>query len=182
MARYRMINTDFWMTPIVGEELTPDERYLYIYLLTNYHTTQIGIYRILKKQIAVEMGFSLEHIESLMESLEQQHNLIRYNPETREVVMINWGNMIHSRGGKPVMDCIDSELRKVVDTSLISYVLDSIKRPEIRSLYEKFFDRNCNNYEEGDATPALDEPKRRQKKKKKKKKKKNNNKKLLKQI
>ncbi|MCV9886624.1 DnaD domain-containing protein [Metabacillus halosaccharovorans] len=180
MARYRMINTDFWMTPIVGEELTADERYLYIYLLTNYHTTQIGIYRILKKQIAVEMGFSLEHIESLMGSLDQQHNLIRYNPETREVALINWGNMIHSRGGKPVIDCIDSELRKVVDTSLISYVLDSIKRPEIRSLYEKFYDRNGNNYEDGEDTPALDEPIRRQKKEEEKEKEKKQQQKALK--
>ncbi|WP_232230144.1 DnaD domain protein [Bacillus sp. J37] len=180
MARYRMLNTDFWMTPIVGEELTPDERYLYIYLLTNYHTTQIGIYRILKKQIAVEMGLSLDRIESLMESLEQQHNLIRYNPETREVVMIHWGNMIHSKGGKPVMDCIDSELRKVVDPSLISYVLDSIKRPEIRSLYEKFCDRNGKNYQAGDDTLAPDEPKRRQKKEEEKEKEKKQQQKALK--
>jgi len=170
MARYRMVNTDFWMTPIVGEELTPDERYLYIYLLTNYHTTQIGIYRILKKQIAVEMGFSLEHIETLMESLAQQHKLIRYNQDTREVAIKNWGNAIQSRGGKPVMDCIDSELRKVIDTSLISYVLDSVIRPEIRSVYEKFCDRNSKTYEAGDDTPALDEPMRGQKKEEEKEK------------
>lgn len=171
MARYRMVSTDFWMTPIVGEELTPHERYLYIYLLTNAHTTQIGIYRILKKQIAVELGYSLDFVESLMESLAQQHKLIRYNAETREVAIINWGKAIQSRGGKPVMDCIDSELRNVVDTSLIPYVLESIKRPEIRSLYEKFCDRNVRKYGEGDDTPSPDEPIRGQKKEKEKEKK-----------
>ncbi|WP_226530265.1 DnaD domain-containing protein [Metabacillus niabensis] len=165
-----MFNTDFWMTPIVGEELSAYERYLYIYLLTNYHTTQIGIYRILKKQIAVEMGLSLDHVESLMESLEQQHNLIRYNPETREVVITHWADRIHSRGGKPVMDCIHSELRKVEDPTLISYVLDSIKRPEIRSLYEKFGDRN-GHYEARDDTFAPDVTIRRQKKEEEKEKK-----------
>ncbi|PMC40730.1 hypothetical protein CJ195_03195 [Bacillus sp. UMB0899] len=138
MARYRTINTDFWLAPIVGEVLRSNEKFLYFYLLTNHLTSQIGIYRILKKQIAIDTDIAMEDVEVLMDSLANRHKLIRYNPHTREVALRDWGKAIQCRGGKPVMDCIESQLRKVVDTSLISFVLESIQKKEIRSLYEKF--------------------------------------------
>ncbi len=169
MAKYRMVRINFWMNPIVGEEMTADEKLFYIYLLTNQCTTQIGIYRILKKQIAVDLGFSLEYIESLMERFFLHHKLIRYNSETREIAIKNWGIEILSRGGKPVLDCIYSELKEVMDTTLISYVLEFIQKQEIRSLYEAFCepenmysdkegsyerDTNIHTYEDVDDTPV----------------------------
>jgi DnaD/phage-associated family protein len=42
------------------------------------------------------------------------------------------------KGGKPVMDCISSELKGVKDSSLILYVLEAIEKQEIRNLYEAF--------------------------------------------
>uniref|UniRef100_UPI00398A9E05 hypothetical protein n=1 Tax=Heyndrickxia sporothermodurans TaxID=46224 RepID=UPI00398A9E05 len=84
MAKYRMVRTEFWKNPIVLEEMTPEDKYFYLYLLTNPHTTQIGIYRITKKEMAFDLGYSIESVDSLMERFEEHHQLIRYNPETRE--------------------------------------------------------------------------------------------------
>jgi DnaD/phage-associated family protein len=64
--------------------------------------------------------------------------LIRYNPETRELAIKNWGKDNLEKGGKPVMDCIISELKDVEDRSLILYVSESIRKQDIRSLYESF--------------------------------------------
>lgn len=50
MAKYRMVRTDFWKNPIVSEEMTPEDKYFYLYLLTNPHTTQTGIYKIRKSK------------------------------------------------------------------------------------------------------------------------------------
>jgi hypothetical protein len=50
MAKYRMVRTDFWKNPIVSEEMTPEDKYFYLYLLTNPATTQIGIYKITKNK------------------------------------------------------------------------------------------------------------------------------------
>ncbi|MFB7304093.1 hypothetical protein [Heyndrickxia sporothermodurans] len=63
MAKYRMVRTDFWKNPIVIEEMTPEEKYFYFYLLTNPRTTQIGIYQITKKEIAFDLGYSIESRE-----------------------------------------------------------------------------------------------------------------------
>lgn len=61
MTNYRKLRTDFWNNPLV-EEMTPEDKYFYVYLLTNPHTTRIGIYRIIKKQMAFDLGFSIEAV------------------------------------------------------------------------------------------------------------------------
>ncbi|WP_231597694.1 hypothetical protein [Bacillus sp. SA1-12] len=48
MAKYRMVRTEFWRDSIALDEMTPEDKYFYLYLLTNPKTTQIGIYRITK--------------------------------------------------------------------------------------------------------------------------------------
>ncbi|MFJ5717528.1 DnaD domain protein [Neobacillus sp. NPDC093127] len=138
MAKFRMVRTDFWKNPIVSEEMTPEDKYFYLYLLTNPQTTQIGIYKITKKQMAFDLGYSIESVHSLMERFILHHKLIRYNPETRELAMKNWGKHNLERGGKPMMDCIFSELKDVEDLSLIQYVSEAIQKQEIRSLFESF--------------------------------------------
>ena len=139
MAKYRMVQTEFWNNPVVSEEMTPEDKLFYLYLITNPHTKQIGIYKITKKQMAFEIGYSIESIESLMKRFIHHHKLIRYNPETREIAIKNWGEDNFHKGGKPVMDCILSELKKVQDLSLIQYVADAIHKQEFSSLYESFY-------------------------------------------
>ncbi|MFB7304094.1 hypothetical protein [Heyndrickxia sporothermodurans] len=74
-----------------------------------------------------------------MELFEKHHQLILYNPETRELAIKNWGRENLQKVGKPVMDCIVSELKEVEDHSLIQYVSECIHKEEIRSLYEAFY-------------------------------------------
>ncbi|WP_257148415.1 DnaD domain-containing protein [Bacillus sp. AFS073361] len=138
MAKYRMVRTDFWKNPMVSEEMSPEDKYFYLYLLTNPETTQIGIYKITKKQMAFDLGYSIESVHALMERFTDLHKLIRYNPETRELAIKDWARNNLHKGGKPIMDCIYSELKEVVDTSLIRYVSESILKEEMRSLFDSF--------------------------------------------
>ncbi|MEH7482027.1 DnaD domain protein [Neobacillus drentensis] len=138
MAKFRMVRTDFWKNPLVSEEMTPEDKFFCLYLLTNPQTTQIGIYKITKKQMAFDLGYSIESVHSLMDRFIVHHNLIRYNPETRELAIKNWGKYNLDKGGKPFMDCISSELKDVEDLSLIQYVSKAIQKQEIRSLFESF--------------------------------------------
>ncbi|TDL75854.1 DnaD domain protein [Rhodococcus qingshengii] len=133
-----MIHIDFWKNPIVLEEMSPEDKLFYLYLLTNANTTQIGIYKITKKQMSFDLGFSMESVQIVMDRFIHHHKVIRYNPETRELAIRNWGKDNLYKAGKPVMDCITSELKEVEDTSLIQYVLEPIQKQEIRSLYLSF--------------------------------------------
>ncbi|MBM6616638.1 DnaD domain protein [Bacillus sp. RD4P76] len=135
-----MVRTDFWLNPIVSEEMTPEDRYFYLYLLTNHHTTQCGIYKITKKQIAFDMGYSIEAVNSLMTRFIEHHELIQYNPVTRELAIKNWGKDNLHKAGKPVLDCILSELKEVQDLLLIGYVAESIVKEDLLAVYESFCD------------------------------------------
>ena len=117
MAKYRMVPTDFWKNPIVLEEMTTEDKYFYLYLLTNSQTTPIGIYKIAKKQMAFDLGYSIEEVDSLIERFINHHKLIRYNPETRELAINNWGKNNLYKAGNSDIDCIFTEEDE--DTSLI---------------------------------------------------------------
>jgi DnaD/phage-associated family protein len=140
MAKFRIVRNEFWKNPIVLEEMTPEDKLFYLYILTNPNTTQIGIYKITIGQMALELGFSKEVVNSLLERFTHHHKVIRYNPVTREIAIRSWGNDNLNKAGKPVMDCMFSELKKVEDTSLIQYVSEPIEKQEIRSLYISFCD------------------------------------------
>jgi DnaD/phage-associated family protein len=135
MAKYRHVHVDFWQDAKVVEEMTPEDRYFYIYLLTNPNTTQIGIYQITKKQMAFELGYSIETINKLLDRFEKVHEVIRYNPDTREIAIINWGKYNLVKGGKPILDCVRRELSEVKDKSMIAAVAQKIPNETIKSLF-----------------------------------------------
>ncbi|PGT89197.1 DnaD domain-containing protein [Bacillus sp. AFS040349] len=139
MAKFRMVHTEFWDDPKVVEEMTPEDKYFFLYLLTNSNTTQIGIYQITKKQIAFDMGYSIESVNALLDRFIKHHGIISYNSETRELAVKNWGRYNFNRGGKPVLDCVKSELKSVKDISLIQFVGERVEKDDIRNLYESYY-------------------------------------------
>lgn len=141
MAIYRHVQVAFWKDVKVSEEMTPEDKLFYLYLLTNPNTTQIGIYAISKKQMAFDLGYSIETIQNLLDRFEKYHRLIRYNLETREVVILNWGKYNFNRAGKPVEDCVRKELQGVKDKSLIQLVLHNIKNERIQKLFLPFINK-----------------------------------------
>ncbi|WHY03300.1 DnaD domain protein [Neobacillus sp. DY30] len=155
MAKYRMVRTDFWSNPTAQEEMTPEDKYFYLYLLTNTYTTQIGIYKITKKQMAFDLGYSLESVHSIMERFIEHHELIRYNPQTREIAIRNWGKYNLHKAGKPVIDCILAEIKEVEDTTLLPYISIGIQKQEIRVLYESFCDQEKEMGDQDESTMEL---------------------------
>jgi len=55
MAKYRQLYTEFWSDSFVLE-LSSEEKFFYLYLLTNTKTTQSGIYEISRRFIETETG------------------------------------------------------------------------------------------------------------------------------
>ena len=137
MAIYRHVHVEFWKDPKVLEELTPEDKLFFIYLLTNPNTTQIGVYKITKKQIAFELGFSIESVNVLMDRFINNYGLIKYNSDTREICLKNWGKYNLNKLGKPMLDCVKSELKNVDDKSLLEFIKPSISKDEIVSLFDE---------------------------------------------
>ena len=66
MAIYRYIHVSFWEDTKVQDEMTPMDRYFMLYLLTNPHSSQVGVFEISKKQISNEIGYDVETVEKLL--------------------------------------------------------------------------------------------------------------------
>lgn len=131
MAKYRHVQTSFWSDARVSEEMTPEDKYFYLYLMTNEHTKQIGVYQITRKQIAFELGYSIETVKALLERFVSYHKLVMYNEETREICLVNWGKYNLNKGGKPIEDCIKKELKDIKDLSLVKIVLEKTENTSL---------------------------------------------------
>jgi len=137
MKKETWVCTEFWIDS-EGVIMTPQDKYFYLYLLSNSMTNHIGVYKITRRQMAFDLGYTIETVHLLMERFIQHHKLIRYNPETREIGIKNWWKHNPYDNYKHVFDCMYYELKDVCDSSLIPYVSQSIQGQEIRSLYASF--------------------------------------------
>jgi hypothetical protein len=90
MAIYRSLHISFWTDTKIAVEFTPKERYFYLYLLTNPHTSITGCYEISVKQMAAETGLSKPEAQKLLDRLRSVHKVIEYDEETRELFIIRW--------------------------------------------------------------------------------------------
>lgn len=139
MAIYRSIQTAFWQDAKVLEEMTPEDRYFYLYLLTNPAVKQVGIYQLTRKQMAFELGYSMESVNALLERFIHHHDIIRYDYDTREICIVNWGKYNFPRAGTPIENCIRKELREVKQTDFIKIIYDKVENKKIKAVFDEYF-------------------------------------------
>ena len=130
MGIKRVVDTQFWTDDKVIEMFSPEDKLFMLYLMTNPHTTQLGIYALSKKVMAFETGYSSDTISVLLDRFETKYDLIRYSNDTKEVAIKNYLRHSIIKGGKPVEDLLTKEISKVKDKSLLQYVFDGISASE----------------------------------------------------
>lgn len=90
MASYRQVYMSFWSDPKVDDDFTPEDKYFYLYLLTNPHTNICGCYEISTRQMERETGYNRDTLRRLLERMEGEHGVVRYDASTKEVLLVNW--------------------------------------------------------------------------------------------
>lgn len=124
MAIYRQIQISFWQDELIIE-LDPEEKYFYLYLMTNDKTTQCGIYRINKKIVAFDTGWSIEKVELMLDKF-INHGRIEYNDKNKEIFLKNW--LKFNKGTSPkVATVIDRELVNVKTAKFLNEVVEQCK-------------------------------------------------------
>jgi DnaD/phage-associated family protein len=167
MAKYRYVHVEFWQDPKVLEEMTPEDKYFYLYLLTNPSTTQIGVYKITKKQMAFDLGYSIESINSLLERFINVHKVIKYNEKTRELAVIHWGKYNLNKAGKPVLDCIKKELAEVKDKTLLWEIMNHIPNELVTNEFSRHVYDTSNDTYHDTSTASGQKEKEKEKEKEK---------------
>ena len=128
MGIKRVVDVDFWNDEKVMDMFTPEDKLFFLYLLTNPHTTQLGIYAIHPKHISFELGYTIESVNVLLDRFDNKYDVIKYSNETKEIAVKNFLRHSIIKGGAPVRDCLIKEINKVKNKELINYVFANIKQ------------------------------------------------------
>jgi len=162
MAAYRQIHITFWQDPFI-EELTPKQKYFYIYLMTNSKTKQCGCYEISMKLIRYETGLTQNEIDSYIKLLVDSKK-IDFNKSNQEFLILNW--LKHNSFKSPkVKTCIVKELDVIKTTAFVDYVLcilggeTTINSLSIDYLYTN--DSSLQKEKEKEETKELEEEKKK---------------------
>ena len=133
MAKFRQIQTSFWSNTYIQEEMTAEDKYFYLYLMTNEFTTQIGIYSITKKQMAFDLGYSMESVTALLQRFETYHKLIKYDVDSRELILLKWAENNLNIGGKPVQDLIKKEIEQVKNKEFLALMYSNCPENSLKN-------------------------------------------------
>ena len=126
MAAYRHIHIDYWQDSFVLD-LTPEEKYFYIYLMTNSKTTQCGVYSLHNRIIETETGYNRETVEKLIQRF-IEYKKIYYCEETKEVYLVNW--IKHNMSNSPkVQKCIKKEIDNIKNKEFVKKSIENLNMP-----------------------------------------------------
>lgn len=138
MGIKRVVDISFWTDSKVIY-FTPEDKYFMLYLLTNPHTTQLGIYELNVRQCAFELGYSEDSVKSLFDRFEKKYGIIKRSGE--EIAIKNFLRHSIIKGGKPVEDCLEKEIKAVKNKNLLSFVKQNlIGRDDLNETVKKVFE------------------------------------------
>jgi DnaD/phage-associated family protein len=125
VAKFRQVHTTFWNDAFVLD-LTPEEKYFYLYLMTNDKTTQCGIYELPKRVIEMHTGYNRETVDKLLGRF-IDYGKVLYQDSTKEIMLTNWAkyNFINS---PKVKKCIEKELEAVKNKQFTNLYLSTLSK------------------------------------------------------
>ena len=129
MNNYRNISTSFWSDSKVDDEFTPEDKYFYLYLLTNPHTNICGCYEISSKQMERETGYNTDTCNRLIDRMERIHNILRYSKETKEVLLLNWAKYNWTKSEK-LVKAVTSVASYIKNPKFKAYILNKIQNTD----------------------------------------------------
>ena len=126
----RMVDTELWNNEDIIEMFTAEDRYFWLYLLTNPHNSICGVMKASPVLIARDMGYSKECVQNLLYRFENVHKAIYVDKETKELIILNWSKFNWTKSPK-LLQTIKDSMSKIL-SSHIKIVLQS----KIDTLFE----------------------------------------------
>ncbi|WP_139903765.1 hypothetical protein [Clostridium thermarum] len=121
MSQQKQIQEKFWQNEFVLG-LQPEERYFYMYLITNTMTNLCGIYKFSIKLAELETGLAPEVIETHLKTFESYGKLI-ISKTTKEIMIVNWFKH-NFKANKKTIGAINKELKDVKDKEFLKLLYE----------------------------------------------------------
>lgn len=120
MAIYRPIQISYWQDKFVLN-LTPEEKFFYIYLMTNSKTAQCGIYELPTQIIILETGYNNETVKKLLDKF-IEYGKIKYDFENHTIFIVNWLKY-NKIGNTNIAKCVIGELQECKNSEYVKEFL-----------------------------------------------------------
>lgn len=111
-----MITTRIWADPWF-ENLKPEEKLIWLYILTNQQTNLIGIYEISAKRISNETGIDSNLLQTVLERFQNDSRIIwngSYMVIKKFLTHQNLANPNMEKAASKIFDALPSEVRKLL--------------------------------------------------------------------
>lgn len=125
MAIYRNVQLSFWTDNKVEDEFTPEDKYFYLYLLTNPQTNICGCYEISYSTMAHQTGYTKETLIRLLDRFENVHGVIKFSKATKEILVLRWHKYNWSKSEK-VLVGVENVAKYIKHEEFKKYVLDMV--------------------------------------------------------
>ncbi|HEY8888723.1 MAG TPA: DnaD domain protein, partial [Clostridium sp.] len=119
-------------------ELTPQEKFFYLYLISNTKSTQCGIYEISPKFIAIETGYSKDDVQRLIKRFCNFEKIL-YCDDTKEIMVLNWIKYNAPNNNNAIIG-VQKELKRVKNKAFLEILFKKCKDAELD--VEKIFKKN----------------------------------------
>lgn len=120
MEVYTKVERSFWQDDFILD-LTPEEKYFYLYLMTNNKVNTLGVYVFPLRMAAVETGYNVETIGKLLQRF-CDLGKIAYDPETKEVFLKNWGKRNWTKK-TAVLRAMEKDRNQIKSTEILKIVM-----------------------------------------------------------
>ena len=122
MGNKRVVDPMFWDNKVVAEKMTRDEKYFFLFLITNPELRQLGIYNLPISKASYYSGFTAEEVRGFLKKFQDEYLFIRYNDDTNEIAIRNYLRHGVVSGGDGLTSCLTADANNVKDKSLLRYI------------------------------------------------------------
>ena len=132
---YKTIQESFW-TDLKVRKLSPNEKLMYLYLITNPHAHYSGLYYLPISFMSEEVGLTVKTITESIDSL-AKNDMIRYDHTHSVAWIIKMCKYQMAQGGNPAvlksgilkqMECLQS--RELVEAFIVYYQFLNLTLPQ----------------------------------------------------
>ena len=134
MAIYRNLQLSFWTDNKIEDEFTPEDKFFYLYLLTNPQTNLCGCYEVSYSQMTRQTGYNKDTIIRLLERFESLHNVIKFDSKTKEILILHWYKYNWSKSEK-VLSGVCNVAKYIKSDSFRKYVFETVESIKNDTIY-----------------------------------------------
>lgn len=129
MAIYRNVQLSFWTDSKISDSFTPEDRFFYLYLITNPQSNICGCYEISYAQFTNQTGYNKDTINHLIERFENVHKVIRFCKDTKEILLLNWYKYNWNKSEKTLagVENVAKYIKTPEFRDYVFYVIDCIR-------------------------------------------------------